>query len=167
MSILKNAFIAFLLSSATAMAEPASEDSIRRLLTEIRAQSVVDTVLAQLNSQMDDAVQQALKGSPPTASQQQAIAKMKDRVLAVMKEELSWEMLEPLYVRFYKESYTEDEIAGMLAFFKTPAGQAVTNKMPLVTQKIMQETQQMTLRLTPKLQKIQQEFCAEMTCAKK
>lgn len=165
MSVVKNAIIVFLFSSAAAMAEPASEDSIKQLLTEIRAQSLLDSVRAQVNSLMDDAIQQALKGTPPTASQQQVIVKMKDRMIAAVQEELSWDRLEPMYVRLYKESYTEDEIAGMLTFFKTPAGQAVTNKMPLVTQKIMQETHQMTLRLSPKLQKIQQDFCTEMTFA--
>ena len=55
----------------------------------------------------------------------------------------------------------------MVAFYKTPAGQAVINKLPALTQKTMLEVQQMLMRLQPQLQQLQQEFISEITAASK
>ena len=111
---------------------------------------------------MDNTVQQALAGKTPTAKQKQAIFNMKNRMLSVMKGELVWEKLEPMYLRIYSEAFSEEEVAGMLSFYKTPAGQAVIVKMPVLMQQTMVEVQRMLEGATPKIQKIQQDFVAEM-----
>lgn len=86
-------------------------------------------------------------------------------MLAVLKDATSWEKMEPMYLRLYRESFTEEEIAGMLTFYRTPAGQAVINKMPLLVQKSIVETQKTISAVSPQMQKIQQDFIAEMKAA--
>ena len=92
---------------------------------------------------------------------------MKDRMVALVQGEFAWEKLEPMYLRIYKESFTEEEVAGMLSFYKTPAGQAVIYKMPALMQKSMLEVQKMMFGFAPQIQKIQQDFVAEMIAASK
>lgn len=167
MNTFRIALIVLLFSSATAMAAPASESSIKQLLAVTQAQKLVDGMRAQFGSLMNNAVQQTLKGKIPTVSQQQAIANMQNRMLALMQGELSWEKLEPMYIRLYKESFTEEEIIGMLSFYKTPAGQAVILKLPILMQKAILEIQKTTTGVMPQMQNIQQEFAAEMAAASK
>ncbi len=167
MNILRNALIALLFCSATAMAAPASDSTIKQLLDVTQAQKLADEIRAQFDTIMNNAVQQALQGKTPTPKQQQAIANMKNRMVALMQGELAWERLEPMYLRLYKESFSEEEIAGMLSFYKTPAGLAVTNKMPVLMQKTMLEIQKMVAEATPQMQKIQEQFVAEMKAASK
>jgi len=87
--------------------------------------------------------------------------KMKTLVLS----RLAWNKLEPMYVSIYKESFTEEEVAGIVAFYKTPAGQAVINKLPTLLQKTMAEVQKIIADLTPQLQQIQQDSIAETKAA--
>lgn len=82
-----------------------------------------------------------------------------------MQGEFAWEKLEPVYLRLYRASFTEEEIVGMLSFYKTPAGQAVITKMPLLTQNTMIEIQKLLSGITPQIQKIQEDFIAEMKVA--
>lgn len=167
MNSLKNTLIALLLCSTNAIAEPASESSIKQLLTVTQVQKLLDGIRAQFDSIMDNAVQQSLHGETPTPQEQQAITNMKNRTVALMQGELSWETLEPMYLRLYKETFSEEEVAGMLAFYKTPAGQAVIYKMPVLIQQTMLEVQKMTSGMAPKLQNIQVQFAAEMASASK
>ena len=167
MHIIRYALAVLLFSSATVMAAPASEDSIKQLLNVVQAQKLLDGTRAQLDSLMNKSIQQGLKGAVPTASQQLAITNMKGRMLALIQGELAWEKLEPLYVRLYQDSFSEEEITGMLAFYDTPAGQAVINKMPVLMQQTMLEMQKMTTGLIPQMQQIQQDFLAEMQAAGK
>ena len=167
MNVLRNALIVLLLSSTTAMAAPASESSIKQLLAVTQAQKLLDGMRVQFDSLMNNAVQQALKGETPTAKQQQAIENMKNRMVALMQGELAWEKLEPMYLRLYKESFTEEEVVGMLSFYKTPAGQAIIYKMPVLMQKTMLDMQKMISGVTPQMQKIQENFIAEMKAAER
>ena len=167
MNVLRNALIALLFCSTSAAATPATDGSIKQLLAVTQAQKLVDGMRAQLDSLMNNSVQQALKGKAPTPSQQQAIANMKNKMVDLIQGELAWEKLEPMYLRLYKESFSEEEVASMLSFYKTPGGQALVHKMPTLMQKTMLEVQKMISGATPQMQKIQQEFIAEMTAASK
>jgi len=161
--------IAALLFSASfaAAAEPASEASIRALLSVTGARQLVDGMNAQLDDQMSAGVRMALGDSTPTPAQQQAIDRMKARMVVVMREELAWERMEPIYIRIYGESLTEEEVAGMLDFYRTPAGQALIRKMPTMMHKIMPEMQALMGSAMPKLQQAQREFMADLKAAGK
>ncbi len=167
MNTLRSTLIALLLCSTTAIASPASESSIKQLLTVTQARKLVDGMRAQFDALMNNAVQQSLKGETPTPNQQEAIANMKNSMVTIMQGEIAWEKLEPMYLRLYKDSFSEEEIAGMLAFYKTPAGQAVIYKMPVLMQQTMLEVQKMTSGMTPKMEKVQEQFAAEMAAARK
>lgn len=167
MNALRNALMVSLFSSTVAIAAPASEVSTRELLNVMQIQQSLESIRTQVDSQMANACQQELKGKKLTAMQEQAMANMKNKMAAVVHGVLVWEKLEPLYMRIYKESFTEEEIAGMLSFFKTPAGQAVVHKFPMLNQKTMVEVQKIISGMTPQMQKIQEEFKTEMKAASK
>lgn len=104
----------------------------------------------------------SLKGRSLGPNEQRATGNLKSKMVALFQEVLAWEKLEPKYIRLYQDSFTDEEVAGMPSFYKTPAGQAVVHKMPTLMQKAMGEAQ-VTLRgLTPKTEKIQQDFLAEI-----
>ena len=82
--------------------------------------------------------------------------------MAILKEMFEWNKLEPMYLRVYQKSFTQQEVDGMIAFYKTPAGQAVISKMPVVMQNTMNEMQQMMGPMMQKIQRMQQDVVAEM-----
>ena len=77
-----------------------------------------------------------------------------------MKELLDWKKLEPIYVRIYQKTFTQQEIDGMIAFYKTSAGQAVISKMPAAMQNTMDEMQGLMAPVMEKMQRMQQEVAA-------
>lgn len=167
MNQLRNALIVLLLSSTTVLADAASDDSIKQLLTVTQAHNLLETMRSQYTSIIKNATQQALKGKEPNAKQQQAIAKMTERMTAVMQEDLSWSKLEPMYIRLYKTTFTEEEVTGMVSFYKTPAGQAVIYKLPALIQKAFHEIQKTATTSTSKTRIIQDDFFAEMEAGRK
>lgn len=161
------AALVFLVAAQCAAAAPASDASVRQLLEISQARKLVDAMLGQVDAMMTRGIQDALKGNAPTPKQEQAIAKMKNEMVALLKEQLTWEKLEPMYLRLYRETFTEDEVQGMLVFYRTPAGQAVIHKMPVLMQRTMTDMQQVMSGLMPRMQKIQEEFVAEAKAGSK
>ena len=80
----------------------------------------------------------------------------------MMKDLLDWKKLEPLYVRVYQKTFNQQEVDGMIAFYKMPVGQTVIAKMPAVMQNTIEEMQQMMAPVMQKIQKTQQDVVAEM-----
>lgn len=144
------------------LAAPASEASIKQLLVVTQVQKLLLDTQRQVSSMMDAGMHQALKGKTPSASEQEAMRHMQLKMTAMLQEEFAWKKIEPMYIRLYQESFSEEEIAGMLAFYQTPAGQSMIHKLPILMQKAMLEMQSMMLRTTPKMQQIMQEFMTEI-----
>ena len=140
--------------SADAMA---SEASVRQLLEVTRSRKLMDDTMGQMDSYMRTAMNQALAGKVPTAEEQAVLDDMNRKLVTLMQREMRWDILEPKFIALYRQSFTEQEIAGMLSFYRTPAGQAVITKMPVVMQHTMATLQDLMGTMVPQMQAIQNE----------
>ena len=74
--------------------------------------------------------------------------------------------MEPEIVAVYRESFTQEEIDAQLSFYRSPGGQAVIAKMPMVMQKSMEMSQRQMHRLMPKMQALMKETLSDAKAAK-
>jgi len=122
---------------------PPSDESIKTLLELSDARKLLEGMHGQLDAMMNRVMQQSIdqasKGKALTARQQAIIDEMKAKMTTVIDEMLSWDKLQPLYFRLYRQTFTQDDVDGITAFYRTPAGQALLQKMPLLMTNMMQE----------------------------
>src|SRR5712692_8883161 len=143
-----------------------SEASIKELLLVGNAHKLVDSMMAQMDSFMKNAMKQATQGQTVTPQIQKDIDKRQSEMMGILKEELAWEKLEPLYIRVYRQSFSQDEVNGLVTFYKTPTGQALINKMPVVMQNTFNELQQRMGPMMQRIQRMQQDVVAEIQAEK-
>ncbi|TMH03840.1 MAG: DUF2059 domain-containing protein [Betaproteobacteria bacterium] len=93
----------------------------------------------------------AVAGKSLSAEQQRYLEATPQRFVTIMREELSWENLKPMYIEIYRDSFTQEEIDGLIAFYQSPVGMAFVNKMPIVMQKSMTSMQ---ARMQPIMEKM-------------
>jgi uncharacterized protein len=117
--------------------------SIKEIMQITDSRKMLDSIMKQSDSIMKNSLQQALEGENITHEQQKQLDDMMNDIYLTFKQEMSWEKLEPLFVKVYQESFTQEEVDGMLAFYKSSSGQAIIHKMPLVLQNTMSETQKL------------------------
>jgi hypothetical protein len=79
-------------------------------------------------------------------------------MVAIMKEEINPEALEPTYIEIYQKTLTQQEVDGMLAFYKTDAGKALVTKMPIIMRQASEIMMQRMQKIFPKLQQAQEEM---------
>jgi uncharacterized protein len=145
---------------------PPSEASIKQLLEVTHARQLVDSMMSQLDGMMKSALEQVTQGQPVPAEVQKTFDQGRSEVVATLKEQFTWEKLEPMYVRIYQKSLTQEELDGMIQFYRTPSGQALINKMPLIFQNSMAEVQQMMAPMMQRIQRMQKDMMAQMQAAK-
>jgi len=90
---------------------------------------------------------------------QDAMQKMMDLIM----KEMSWEKLKDDYIAIYAETFTEEELSGLVTFYKGPIGRKFTDKQPELMQRSMQVSQKQMIELMPKIQKLTQEMMEQET----
>lgn len=121
----------------------------------------MDTMYSSMEQVMQQSMKQVVAGRQLSPQQQQVMDKLPAKFVAVMREEFNWANMKPHYVRIYQESFEQEEVDGLIAFYQSPAGQAMVNKMPLVLQKSMSLAQDQMRTLMPKMNRVMEEAIKE------
>lgn len=159
-------FAIALLASACLHAAPASVESVETLLHLSRAEASMEASYAGVEQLMRTSMSGITQGKPLSAEQQRVLDAAPAKFTAVMREEMSWAKLKPHFVKLYAETFDQAEIDGLIAFYRSPAGQAFIDKMPVVVQKSMAMTQTLMQSLMPKMQAAMQQAMQEARIAK-
>lgn len=134
-----------------ASAVPANQESVETLLAVTRTETMMDSMYGGMEQMMRQGMQQAVQGKTLSSEQQRIFDALPARFVAVMREEFNWTKMKPMYVQLYRDTFEQEEIDGLVAFYRSPAGQAFTNKMPLVMQKAMAISQAQMQAFIPKM----------------
>ncbi len=121
-----------LLWTTTAVAAPPTKESIDTLLAVTKMERTFDNVMDSMTRVMQQQTASAFAGSALTEEQQRAMRDKQAKMAAVIRDELSFAKLEPIYVDVYRETFTQDEVDSLIAFYRTPAGASYVDKMPEV-----------------------------------
>jgi hypothetical protein len=121
----------------------------------------MDRMMAQI---MDLAMQQAtsmtnqMVGNNLTPDQKAKVEAFQKQVLDTVEAQVGWKAMEPQYIDLYVQTFSEEDLDGIIAFYKSPAGVSMISKTPELTQKSMAMVQQKMTTLQPQLQQMIQDF---------
>ena len=126
------AVAAITFAGSAAWAAAPSDAAIDELLEVMRLREQTSSMLDAMNQEFaQNASMFAQKsGTAENAAVQQRMQAMQQQMGQILREEMAWEKVRPVYRQVYKESLTAEEVAGMLAFYRTPVGQSVLQKQP-------------------------------------
>jgi uncharacterized protein len=150
---LKLTVICTLLFAPLAFADQASKSAkIEQLLAAMNVEQQQKEMLGQIQQLVTSQV----KSQMPSQADAAKIEDLQKKMFALIGEETSWQKMKPVFVQVYSETYTEPEIDGILAFYKSPAGRAMVDKQPTLTSKMMTSMQAQMGEIMTKIQKLLQ-----------
>ena len=145
-------FISVALFSSAACCAPPSTESVDHLLAVTKSETIIDGMLVNIEQSMRQGMATAQKGQQITAEQQRSMDLLPAKFAKVFREAMNWASMRPMFVQIYQESYTQEEVDGLVAFYQSPIGVAYIEKMPIVMQKSMTLVQ---TRMGPMMEKMQ------------
>lgn len=154
-----------LLCALSVQAAPPTEASIDKLLTVTRAERLVDGVYANINQMLRTTMAGAMKGQTITPAQQRVLDTLPGKFEAIFRDEMSWPKMRALYVSIYQDALSQEEVDGMIAFYETPAGKAMIEKLPVVMNRTMVRVQAMMPTMMERVQKVVNETIEEAKAA--
>jgi len=145
---------------------PPSDASLKKLLEVAQAHQTLDALKGQLDSMMQNIFQQVTAGQKVTPEMQKSFDQGRAEASAMFNEIMTWEKMEPIYLRIYRKSLSQSEVDGLIAFYQTPAGQAMIHKLPVIMQNSMAEVGQLMGPMMKRAEQMQKELMAEAQAAK-
>jgi hypothetical protein len=156
------AFAVILLCSViAARAVPPSDESILKMMNALQLQTTLDQLVAQLDAGMKSGLQQWTQGKELTPLQTAQIGQLEAKMSATIKEELAFAKVKDVYLQSLRESFTQDEVNGINAFYSSPAGKAMIEKLPVATRKTQDLLQARMGPMIMKIKTMQQDFIKE------
>lgn len=153
--VLLLALCAFLLAPALAQDTPLDDARVDRLLEVTQARQMLDDLLPQIEASQRQMVTQLTAGQELDAARRQRLDEVISRSNASIAQAMAWENVEPIYRDIYRKTFSAEDIDAMIAFYETPAGQRMIEKMPALMQNTMEAMQRL---IVPMLQQMEQDI---------
>lgn len=146
----------------TALADEASHTAkVHEFFKIAKLDQLSAQVMKQAMDQVNAGLMQQMLGVKLTAEQQQQADDLKAKVSAVLTNALGWDKLEPEYTKMYAAAFTEQQMDDILAFYKSPTGQAMIEKNPMLLEQSSALAQERMSAVTPQIEKLIKDFMTQ------
>jgi hypothetical protein len=125
-------------STATvASASPAATASHRAKAQQLIEMLHTDKIVQQAaDNLINQAKEVAGKVSTPnlTSEQKADVDAFEKSAAQTIDQQVGWKVMEPTFIDLYVNTFTEDQLTAIIAFYKTPAGAAFLDKTPVINE---------------------------------
>ena len=147
-----------------AHADDASKHAkVEQMLTVTKIDTISQQMLSNVPAQVRTMASRQVKVQAASSPEQKKIVSdYLDQLQTIAKDGAKWDLVHPKIVDLYMATFTEPELDGILAFYKTPAGQALVAKTPEISGKTVQILQGSLSGLEPQFQAATKAFQTNM-----
>ena len=89
------------------------------------------------------------------------VLKFQNEIMDMMKKEMSWDNLKTDFIKIYAETYTEEELKGLVKFYQSPLGKKFISKQPEMQKRTMEMMRKIMMRVMPKIQQMTEKMKKE------
>jgi uncharacterized protein len=137
---------------------PAIEEIFRLTKPELMISNMLNSYKAAFSQAAGQGYEQEVRKFDDPAKYRADFTKLQDRVFALLASRIDWQKMKPQFVQAYSDAFTVDELNGMAAFYRSPAGKAFLEKTPQVFQRLNSVGQQQMASTGPEIQKMMNDF---------
>ncbi|MCW2270287.1 hypothetical protein D3C77_26180 [compost metagenome] len=151
--------VALVCASGQVLADTASHNaSAEKFLMMAHADKLGTPVYMQVQQMFAQRFEQ----TKAPASKKAVLDSYQAKANAALDQAIGWNKLKPDMVKLYTRTFTESELKDLVAFYQSPLGKKVLEKMPQVTQQSAQLTQQKLESAVPVVNKLLADMTKEL-----
>ena len=151
--------VALVCASGQVFADTASHNaSAEAFLTMAHADKLGTPVYMQVQQMFAQRFEQ----SKAPESKKAVLETYQAKANAALDQAIGWNKLKPDMVKLYTTNFTESELKDLVAFYQSPLGKKVMEKMPQLTQQSAQMTQSKLESAVPVVNKLLADMTAEL-----
>lgn len=152
-----------LLTPFFAHADQASKQAKAEEIMQLtHVNQLMKRVMDQMTQRMQASATEQATRMHLTPDQQTAFNDYQAKLNQLITSSVQWEKIKPIMVQVYTETYTDEELDGILAFYRTPVGQSLIAKNPEIMSKTMTLMMQQMSTLQPQIEQLSKDFATKM-----
>ena len=128
-------------------------EMVNLLHTEHGVQQISENFMKQLSI-----AGEKLIGPSATPESKAQLADLEKKFSQLIDEQVGWKVMEPALTDIYAQTFSEEDLNGIIAFYKSPAGSALIEKMPKVNAAATQLLQSKMSAMQPQMKQMYEEF---------
>lgn len=132
------------------------------LLQLTHMDQLMSQMLDQMTARMKATSDQQAASLHMTPEQKTIYQDYQQKLNQLLTSYLNWDKMKPVMVQVYAETYTDEELDGILTFYRSPAGQAMVAKSPQLMTKSMSVMMQQMGPLQTQVQELTKDFAEKM-----
>ena len=136
----------------------ADEQSHRKLAEDLLLTMQVDKQVDGAYERMKTVRREQMKNMGAS----QEVMAAQDKMVDMMAKQMSWKELKDDYVSAYAQAFSEEDLRGLINFYKGPLGQKLVGKTPELTSKMMQVSQKKVQQLLPQMKEMSNQMINEI-----
>jgi hypothetical protein len=154
------ASIALLVAAPLAHADEVSKaQKVEEYFQVARLEQMFSQSMTMTMNQVKSSVMKTVLGDLKLSPEQQTLlAEFQGEIEKVLMGSMSWDHLRPEYIQLFSAEFTEEQLDDILAFYKSPTGQVMVDKTPLLMQKGGEIVQQRMTAVQPEIRRVMEEF---------
>ena len=129
-----------------------------RFLALTRADKLAVPVYAQVQQLFAQRFAQA----QAPANKQALLESYQAKANAALDRAIGWDKLEPDMIKLYTSNFSESELQELMAFYQSPIGRKVLEKMPVLASQSVQISQARLQAAVPEVNKLLEAMTAEL-----
>ncbi|QKE62668.1 DUF2059 domain-containing protein [Aquipseudomonas campi] len=129
-----------------------------RFLELTRADKLAVPVYAQVQQMFAQRFAQA----QAPADKQALLESYQVKADAALNRAIGWDKLEPDMIKLYTSTFSESELQELMAFYQSPIGRKVLEKMPVLAAQSVQISQSRLQAAVPEVNRLLEEMSAEL-----
>jgi len=139
--------------------------SVQELLAVSGMHAIVDNMATQYRAAIKKSMQKSYEGKNLNEDQQKIESDAEDKAVDILTRLLNWDTLSPAVGEIYSSTYTQTEIDGLIKFYNSPSGKALTAKQPVAMQKTMAQMQLKVSEIMPELKQLAMDTAQQLRAA--
>lgn len=140
----------------------AQDDSHLQAAKDFLAASYNDNILDIAAGQANEIVEMIAKRLAITEEEKPIFDRFRDRIEAVLKEEMSWEKVEPRMAELYSQYYSENELEELTQFYLSPIGRKLVERQPELARESWKIAEGLFEDFSPRLRELHEELEVEL-----
>ncbi|MEO0453796.1 MAG: DUF2059 domain-containing protein [Verrucomicrobiota bacterium] len=153
-------------SESTTQSSPSdttAPSEANRLAAELLELTGTKQIVSQIKQQIQTRQLQVLQARGLRPDDTEGANLYLDELDTFLDSQLSWDKFEPEFVGLYTNVFSQEELKGLVDFYRSPLGDKILTKMPQLLQQTAQLTQSRAQALSPDIQRITEEFLLKST----
>jgi hypothetical protein len=128
-----------------------------QLVMLLHTEQMVQQASATIMKQVSDAADKAISPNATPQSKSQLVD-VEKKISQLIDVQLGWKAMEPAITDLYAQTFTEQELDAIVAFYKSPAGMALLTKMPQINDQVEQLAHSRLVILQPQINQAFDDF---------